>query len=205
MARRRDSESRRSSTGSFELTVAGRTLVFHTQPGVFSHCRLDDGSRLLLDTVLPQIRQHQTVLDLGAGVGVLGLSLAGLLSRGEVWLVDSDIRAVRLAEENMRLNGIENAHVVLGDITRDLPRRKFDLVVSNPPTHSGKEVLGAFVEESHDVLRPGGWLYLVVNRLLSVREMLLASFGAVEQASRHKGFLVLRAQKARANSRTLTV
>src|SRR4029077_15629492 len=124
-----------------------------------------------------------------------GLSMAGALTRGEVWMVDSDIRAVRLTQRNIELNHIQNAHVVLSDITLDLPRKRFDLVLSNPPTHSGKEVLASFVNESFEVLRPGGWLYLVVNRLLSVRETIASSFGNVELVKKKKGFIVLRAQK----------
>jgi 16S rRNA (guanine1207-N2)-methyltransferase len=182
---------------TFDLTLAGKRLTFRSQAGVFSQDGPDPGSVLLLETVLPRVKPHQTVLDLGCGVGLLGLSVAPLLSRGEVWLVDSDIRAVRLAEENRALNGIENAHVVLSDVTLDLPAIKYDLVLTNPPTHSGKDVLGTFVEEAYHVLRPGGWLYLVVNRLLSVRDMMEAAFGAAEQAARRKGFAVLRAQKQR--------
>jgi 16S rRNA (guanine1207-N2)-methyltransferase len=183
--------------GSFDVTVEGRHLSFLTQPGVFSHGGPDPGSLLLLENVLPEVKPHQTVLDLGCGVGLLGLALAGKLTRGEAWLVDSDIRAVRVAEENLRNNQIENAHVEPGDITLDLPRVLFDLVVSNPPTHSGKDVLSAFVTEARDVLRPGGWLYLVVNRLLSVREMMEAAFGNVDQVARQKGFIVFRSQKPR--------
>lgn len=113
-------------------------------------------------------------------------------------MVDSDIRAVRLAEQNATLNGATNAHVVLGDVTIDLPPRlRFDLVVSNPPTHSGKEVLARFVDESYAVLRPGGRMFVVVNRLLSIRAMMAERFGEVEQVARRKGFVVLAAQKAR--------
>jgi 16S rRNA (guanine1207-N2)-methyltransferase len=147
--------------------------------------------------VLPHIKPHHTILDLGTGVGLVGLSVAGLLARGEVWMVDSDVRATRLAEHNRILNQIENAHVLLGDITLDLPAVRFDLVLSNPPTHSGKEVLTSFVAESLEVLRPGGWLYLVVNRLLSVRDVMETVFGGVEQVGRRKGFLILRSQKPR--------
>lgn len=153
---------------------------------------------LLLNAVGPLLKPHMTVLDLGTGVGLVGVAVAGALTRGEVYMVDSDVRAVRLAQENVLLNRIENAHVLLGDITFDLPPRlRFDLVLSNPPTHSGKQVLSSFVDEAYGVLRPGGWLYLVINRLLSVRDLMAATFGQVEQVELHKGFIVFRAQKPR--------
>ena len=189
--------NRERATRIFELDVAGRDLTFETQPGVFSQDGADEGTLLLLNAALSAVKPHHTVLDLGSGIGIIGLSVAGALTRGEVWMVDSDIRAVRLTQRNAELNHVENAHVILGDITRDLPAVRFDLVLSNPPTHSGKEVLDAFVSEAHEVLRPGGWLYLVVNRLLSVREMMASRFGNTDLVDRRKGFIVLRSQKLR--------
>jgi 16S rRNA (guanine1207-N2)-methyltransferase len=184
--------------GRFEFTIADRALQFRTQPGVFSSDGPDEGSLLLVDAVLPVVRPHMVVVDLGTGVGLIGLSLAVLLTRGEMWMVDSDIRAARLAEENAQLNGVANTQVVLGDVTLDLPSSlRCDLVVSNPPTHSGKEVLGRFVDESYAVLRPGGRMYVVVNRLLSIRAMMSDRFGDVEQVARRKGFVVFAAQKQR--------
>lgn len=184
--------------GRFDLELGDRRLSFRTQPGVFSQYGPDEGTRLLLDVVLPVIKPHMTVLDLGAGVGIIGIAAAGRAERGEVWMADMDVRAARLAEENVRLNGVENAHVVLSDVTLDLPEGlRFDLVLSNPPTHSGKEVLQSFVGESYDLLRPGGSLYVVVNRLLSIKDMMQGIFGTVEQVERRKGFIVLHSQKER--------
>lgn len=185
-------------TSSFDLPVEGRTLRFETQAGVFSQHEPDEGTMVLLEAVLPHVKPHQTVLDLGTGIGIIGVAVAGKLTRGEVWMVDSDVRAVRLAERNAARNGVTNVRVVLGDITLDLPPKlRFDLVLSNPPTHSGKEVLTSFVAESYDVLRPGGSLWLVVNRLLSVKEIMAATFDNVEQVTRRHGFIVLRSEKRR--------
>lgn len=189
---------RRRSYGTFELALGDRRLHFRAQPGVFSQDGPDEGTLLLLDVVLPIVKPHMTVLDLGTGVGIVGIATAALASRGEVWMVDVDIRAVRLAEENVALNRVQNAHVLLSDITMDLPPKfRCDLALSNPPTHSGKEVLQSFVGQAHDVLRPGGALYLVVNRLLSVRDSMHEIFGNVELVERRKGFIVLRAEKTR--------
>ncbi|MGH2442806.1 MAG: class I SAM-dependent methyltransferase [Chloroflexota bacterium] len=195
MAKRKPRSER--GFASFEVSIADRRLIFRTQPGVFSHGAADQGTLLLLRVVQPEVRPHQRILDLGAGAGILGICLAADVPRGEVWLADSDIRAVRLTEENIGLNGLENARAFLSDITMDLPSGKFDLVVSNPPTHSGKEVLEAFINEAFDALRPGGHAYLVVNRLLSAKHMLEGCFGNVETVAHHKGFMVLRSEKQR--------
>jgi 16S rRNA (guanine1207-N2)-methyltransferase len=195
-------QARRSRRlGLFSLDVNDRHFTFLTQPGVFSQDGLDEGTNCLITTVLPRVRAHQRVLDLGTGIGVIGIVLGALLTRGEVWMVDVDLRAVRLAEENVRRNGLSNAHVVLSDATLDLPPNlRFDMVVSNPPTHSGKDVLQVFVREAYGVLRPGGSAYFVVNRLLSLQDMMAAEFHTVEMASRCKGFIVFHSEKARLRS-----
>src|SRR5581483_2126389 len=107
-----------------------------------------------------------------------------------------DIRATRLAERNLALNGVANADVVLGDGTHDLPKgARFDVVASNPPTHSGREVLDDMVAGAYAVLRPRGRLYMVVNRLLSLRDEVERAFGNVETAARRKGYVVVKATK----------
>lgn len=184
--------------GSYDFSSGNQTPTLATQAGVFSRDSVDAGTVCLLEAALPRVKPHMTVLDLGAGAGVIGLAVAAKLTRGEVWMVDSDIRALRLIERNIAQNQVSNAHAVLGDITLDLPPKlKFDLVLSNPPTHSGKDVLRAFIDESYAVLRPGGALYIVINRLLSAAEMMKEAFGASEQVARCRGFLVLRSEKPR--------
>jgi 16S rRNA (guanine1207-N2)-methyltransferase len=174
--------------------VRGFEIELETQAGVFAHRGIDAGTRLLIEAM--RVSPTARVLDLGCGYGVIGIVAARLATRGRAVLVDSDIRATRLAERNLLLNGVTNAEVVLGDGVHDLPRgSRFDLVVSNPPTHSGREVLDDLVEGSYRVLRPHGQLYMVVNRLLSLRNQIGEVFGNVEIAARSKGYIVVRAVK----------
>ena len=169
-------------------------LRLRTQPGVFSDDAVDPGSALLTEAM--RVSPTARVLDLGCGYGVIGIVAAKLAPRGHVTLVDSDIRATRLAEHNLELNGITNAEVVLGDGVHDLPSKaRFDVVVSNPPTHSGREVLDDFVAGAYHVLRPRGQLFLVVNRLLSLRREVARVFGNEAIVGRSKGFIVIRAVK----------
>jgi 16S rRNA (guanine1207-N2)-methyltransferase len=169
-------------------------LRFATQPGVFSHRELDAGTRLLIEAM--RIAPTARVLDLGCGYGAIGIVAAKLASRGEVVLVDADIRATRLAERNLALNHVTNASVVLGDGTNDLPpKARFHVIVSNPPTHDGREVLDEMVRGAYKLLRPRGTLYLVVNRLLSLRREVEDVFGNSETVARAKGYVVIKAVK----------
>jgi 16S rRNA (guanine1207-N2)-methyltransferase len=169
-------------------------LRLATQPGVFAHRGLDTGTRLLIESM--RVAPTARVLDLGCGYGAIGIVAAKLATRGHAVLVDSDIRATKLATRNLELNGVPNAEVMLGDGIRDLPPKiRFDVVASNPPTHSGREVLDELVAGAYHVLRPRGALYLVVNRLLSLRREVERVFGAAETVAHSKGFVVLRAAK----------
>ena len=175
-------------------SIRGFDLRLQTQPGVFAHRELDEGSRLLIEAM--RVSPTARVLDWGCGYGVIGIVAAKLAVRGYVSLVDVDVRATRLAQRNLELNGIDNAEVVLGDGAHDLPpKARFDVILSNPPTHSGREVLDDLVASAYKALRPRGQLYLVINRLLSLRREVEAVFGNTETVARHKGFVVIRAVK----------
>jgi len=174
--------------------VRGLDLRLATQPGVFAAHGIDAGTRLLIEAM--RVSPTARVLDLGCGYGVIGIVAAKLASRGHVVLVDSDVRATRLAARNLELNGVTSAEVVLGDGVHDLPAKmRFDVVASNPPTHSGREVLDDFVAGAYKVLRPRGRLYLVVNRLLSLRREVESVFGGAEIAARSGGYVVIQAVK----------
>jgi 16S rRNA (guanine1207-N2)-methyltransferase len=183
-----------TTTSIVHEKVRGLDLRLTTQAGVFAHKGLDLGTRLLIEAM--HVSPTAKVLDLGCGYGAIGISAARLAVKGEVTLVDSDIRATRLAQRNIELNGVTNAQVILGDGTNDLPpKSRFDVVASNPPTHSGREVLDEMVAGAYQHLKPRGHLYLVINRLLSLKHEVDEVFGGSEVVARSKGFVVIRAQK----------
>jgi 16S rRNA (guanine1207-N2)-methyltransferase len=174
--------------------LRGFDLRFETQAGVFSHAEVDTGTRLLIEAM--RVAPHARVLDLGCGYGAIGIVAAKLAHAGHVTLIDADIRATRLADRNLGLNGIENADVVLGDGFRDLsPKTRYDVIASNPPTHSGRDVLDEMVAGAYKALKPRGQLFLVINRLLSLRREVEQTFGNSEVVAREKAFIVVRAVK----------
>lgn len=76
------------------------------------------------------------IVDLCAGSGCIGISVAKSCPDAHVWLVEKSADAFRYLRENIRLNGVENVTPVYGDIfdPEILPlEQPFDLIVSNPP------------------------------------------------------------------------
>jgi release factor glutamine methyltransferase len=96
-----------------------------------------------LDLAVEMMRNRKTklrVADLGAGSGVIGLSLASELPRGstEVWLTDLSADALEVARANLAGSGLidGDVRIVQGSWFAALPseqKNSFDMVVSNPP------------------------------------------------------------------------
>jgi len=159
--------------------VAGLPTRVFTRPGVFSWDHLDEASALLA-TVMT-VPSDGDVLDLGCGAGVLGAAVAARAPGAHITLVDADCEAVRCAAQTMLATGHGAWRVLASDVTRAVADARFDLVVSNPPFHTGKstdlELPRRFIAESHAVLRPGGRLQLVANRTLPYETELARVFG----------------------------
>ena len=81
------------------------------------------------------------VLDLCAGSGCIGISLAKDYSDSAVVLVEKYPEAKRYLDENITLNGAYNAMSILGDVFEGTANtEKYDLIVSNPPYIPPKEM-----------------------------------------------------------------
>jgi release factor glutamine methyltransferase len=77
---------------------------------------------------------HATVLDLGCGSGVVAITLALELPGTTIFASDVSPEAIEVARENARrLNVAGRIEFGCGDLFAAVRRRRFDLVVSNPP------------------------------------------------------------------------
>ncbi|HVO71124.1 MAG TPA: class I SAM-dependent methyltransferase [Aggregatilineaceae bacterium] len=152
-----------------------------TMPGVFSWEHLDDGCALLLDHL--GVEPGTDVLDIGCGTGIIGMA-AARLGAAQVTLIDDNLLAVRCTRASIQANDLaDRCTVVPGDVTGPVRDRQFDLVLSNPPFHEGREVAtgtaGRIIHEGYAVLRPGGRLRIVANRFLPYDRVMRETFGDV--------------------------
>ena len=172
----------------------GHGLNFMTDAGVFSRGELDVGSRLLLDA-LPALEGD--VLDLGCGWGAIGVAVARANKAARVTMVDVNHRALGLAQDNCRRNGV-TAEVIESDGMAAVMGRTYDAIITNPPIRAGKQVIYQMFADAAVSLKEGGALYLVIRKQQGAEscvKYLKTLFGAVEKRDKSGGFWVLKASE----------
>jgi 16S rRNA (guanine1207-N2)-methyltransferase len=182
---------------TFQAKVRDESFHLRTRPGVFAWRGLDTGTEQLLEVL--DVRPSDIVLDVGCGYGVIGMYAARRALRGQVTLVDVDALACECARASLAANGLEHIEVLLGDGLAAVAGRRFTLIVSNPPFHSGHsvdvEVAEAFVREAYAALEPRGRLVLVANRFLPYDQIMTQAFGDVTVLLKTGQYHVLSATK----------
>lgn len=107
------------------------SLPFYVSDGVLVP-RAD--TETLVETVMDRARGGEKILDICAGSGCVGISLAHFLKNAEVTLLDVSDKALSACEKNIEINRVqESARVKKCDILTEYPRDKFNIIVSNPP------------------------------------------------------------------------
>ncbi|MDZ7733464.1 MAG: methyltransferase [Acidimicrobiia bacterium] len=146
------------------LSIPDLDAELVTDTGVFSHDRVDPGTKLLLLEGPPTPPGATHLLDLGCGYGPLAVALAHRAPGATVWAVDVNARARALCRENAAERGLENVVVVAPDEMPDDVR--LDAVFSNPPVRIGKARLHDLLTHWLHRLAPGRGAHLVVARNL---------------------------------------
>jgi 16S rRNA (guanine1207-N2)-methyltransferase len=183
---------RAHKTGSQEM-VAPLDLLSQ----VFAHGTMDEGTRVLLETL--EVHVTDEALDLGCGAGYIGLHIARRAHKGFVTMVDASLVAVAASRQAVERSGLANVRVLPGDGTAAVATQRFDLVATNPPFHLGgietREVAERFMREAAQVLRPKGRFYVVANRFLKYEPALRSHFARVAEVGGNTRYKVLLALK----------
>ena len=186
-------KKRRRHEVTYHAKIAdGAPMHFVSRPGTFSYGRFDDGSRAMLEVA--EIKPGDSVLDLGCGNGAVGcLSAPKCGPTGSVTFIDSNVRALVLAEMNAAANGVTNGKFIGATRLQGLDANTFDLILANPPYYAKTEITRLFVEGAQDLLKRGGRYLIVTKMPTAVVPMIFQTFGDCSVIE-NRGYSVVMAE-----------
>jgi 16S rRNA (guanine1207-N2)-methyltransferase/23S rRNA (guanine1835-N2)-methyltransferase len=178
------------------------TLSNHAN--VFCREHLDIGARILLKNLPSAL--NKTVIDLGCGNGVIGVSILDQNERAHVTFVDESFMAVESARQNVinHIGSDERATFIVSNCLEELLKEEssnYDIVLCNPPFHQQNTITDhvayQMFTDAKKALKHGGELRIVGNRHLDYPIKLKKLFGGYEVIDSNKKFSILSTYKAR--------
>ncbi|WP_405294503.1 HemK2/MTQ2 family protein methyltransferase [Methanobrevibacter sp.] len=147
-----------------------------------------EDSYLLADNL--EIKQGQSVLEIGTGSGIVAMYASRLTDR--ITVTDINFDACELARKNFEDNDIENIEILFGNLFEPVENRKFDVILFNTPYLpteegeviedtinyafdgglNGRKVIDLFLNEVGNHLNDGGIVQLIQSSLSGNEETL---------------------------------
>ena len=189
----------------WQCTLAtGQAVSVSNHANVFSRQSLDIGARLLLEHMT--VADHDHVVDLGCGNGVLGLNALSLAPACKVTFVDESLMAVESAKDNVANNfqdQVEQCEFVASNCLESLLDRPYRPLVTkvfcNPPFHQQNAITDHIAwqmfHDAYELLNKGGHLIVVANRHLDYYPKLKRLFGGVNTIANDRKFVIYSAAK----------
>jgi 16S rRNA G1207 methylase RsmC len=184
-----------SARKRIDVSLPDGSFSIETDTGVFSHGRVDSGTKVLLMEA-PALPASGNVLDLGCGSGPIAMTMARRAPGCGVWAIDVNERARQLTRDNASALGLTNVTVAAPDEVPD--NVIFDVIWSNPPIKAGKKELHDLLNRWLARLSPDGYAVLVVNKNLgsdSLAKWLTELGWTVKRISSRQGFRVLTVKR----------
>jgi len=180
-----------------EYKLGGLSFKFDVANTLFSTFKIDAGSDLLLRATKLET-PPTSILDLGCGYGTLGIVLAKTYPSTKVLMADKDLLAVRYAKSNSDLNSVPNVEVIGSVGIENIPKEKYDVIVSNIPAKIGDEAI-----EQEFILKPlellsekGSYWFVVVSGLNRLIPKIAARNKLkIKEVRKRSGYTVYRLAK----------
>ena len=186
-----------SQIREINFSLYGRNYSYYTDNGVFSKNRIDEGSYIFLKILLP-LQLTGRILDLGCGVGPIGLTIAQNSLEARFVLADINSRALALASRSVARLNLENRVTCLQSDIYEKIEGPFDSIVVNPPIRAGKVVICQMFSGAKQYLIDGGSLYVVIRRKQGAESALKyieTVFENVSVLHKEKGYWIIKATK----------
>ena len=160
-------------------------FILNTDDNVYNPA---EDSYLLADNL--EIKDGQSVLEIGTGSGIVAMYASRLTDR--ITVTDINFDACELARRNFMDNGIENLEILFGNLFEPVKERKFDVILFNTPYLptedddviddtinyafdggvNGRKVIDLFLNEVGNHLNDGGIVQLIQSSLSGNQETL---------------------------------
>lgn len=169
-------------------------LKFYSDLGVFSKDKIDEGSKLLLETYIKYGKKEKKILDVGCGIGFLGISLNKIMG-ARADMIDINNRALHLTKMNLKENKAEG-NVFVSNIYENV-KDAYDVIITNPPIRAGKKVYLTIINEAFNHLTKDGELWFVMRTNHGVKTVIknLKNLADVKVLEKNCGFYVVFAKK----------
>jgi len=179
----------------YQFIIGDISLTICSLPGVFSFGELDKGSELLLNNLPEQLTGQG--LDFGCGAGVLSCYLLKKHPQLKLDLIDINVYALESAKLTLEKNKLQ-ANVFASDVFSNI-NKEYDLLLSNPPFHSGQktnyEAAETFINQSINFLKKKGRLTIVANKFLRYEPLLSVTYKKFFEEAQNNKFKVLSCLK----------
>ena len=147
-----------------------------------------EDSYLLADNL--QIKEGQSVLEIGTGSGIVAMYASRLTD--SITVTDINFDACELARKNFEENNIGNIEILFGNLFEPVKNRKFDVILFNTPYLptedgevledtinyafdgglNGRKVIDLFLNEVGNHLNDGGIVQMIQSSLSGNEETL---------------------------------
>lgn len=166
-------------------------FAFNSDLGVFSKDKIDEGSKILAETYFKFGRKNIKVLDVGCGIGFLGIVICKIMD-SIVDMIDVNNRAIHLTEMNIKENKVDTK--VWNSNIYENVTNIYDVIITNPPIRAGKSVYLTILEEAFSHLNDNGELWFVMRTNHGVKTVIknLMQQYIVDVLEKNKGFYVVR-------------
>jgi len=145
----------------FSCRLRGHQFRFFSASGTFAKYRVDAATRLLIEHA--EIPEDARILDLGCGIGIIGIVMARVFN-SSVTMVEINERAAALAKKNTKFNRVADKVTVLqGNLYEPIIESTFDAILANPPMAAGRELCYSIIDKAPEHLKKGGTLQIVAR------------------------------------------
>lgn len=186
-----NNENLRSELRDVFYKYNGTEFKFKSDLGIFSKDKIDEGSKVLVETYLKLGKENINGLDMGCGIGFIGIVLSKLKNI-QFDMVDVNNRAIHLTNMNIKTNKID-ANVFISDMYEKITK-KYDLIITNPPIRAGKGVYLSILTNSFNYLNENGELWFVMRNNHGVKTVVkdLNETYNAEILKKDKGYYIVK-------------